>query len=477
MHISELLQAAGIVEPNCPPLHISGITFDSRTVREGFLFVAINGVQTDGHRYIEEAIAKGAVAIIGETEQGPLSVPYYQVASSRKALGQLAKRFYPDVMKKKTLIGITGTNGKTTTAFMIRHLLQAQGISCGLLGTVSVIINDHVLPSTHTTLDALKFHELMSQSDDDVIVMEVSSHGLEQHRVEGIEFDYAVFSNLENEHLDYHGSIEAYFTAKKKLFSYLKPTGKAVINGDNSWGQRLYEELRDQHREVLLLGGSNKETLLHEGQLVTQQHEKYLQLPLNVQGYHNKENAAIALLIVGDMGADLEVVATELHTFPGVPGRFERHEKSGHPSFIIDYAHTEQAFIKVLQSVKTFAEREVYHVFGFRGGRDTHKRQKMMEASLAYADHSILTFDDLNGLTEDEMILQLEQIPGFEECVFIADRTEALAYVYNQAKLEDWIVVTGKGHEDYQQDYDYPVNSDGKMVAFLQGTQISTSLK
>lgn len=208
---------------------IVGITDNSADVKPGYLFVAISGFQTDGHRYIDDAIRRGAAVIVGEQVMRDVPVPYIRVESSRRVLGLLAKNFYKNPAKQKVMIGITGTNGKTTTSYLLKYLLESAGYSCALIGTIQTIMNGKVQPSMNTTPNALALHRLLAESKDKIVIMEVSSHGLDQHRVSGVTFDYCLFTNLAHDHLDYHKTMENYFQAKRKLFSLLRDDGKAII--------------------------------------------------------------------------------------------------------------------------------------------------------------------------------------------------------------------------------------------------------
>ncbi|MFS0864438.1 Mur ligase family protein [Fredinandcohnia sp. 179-A 10B2 NHS] len=234
---------------------IKGITDNSSEISKGDLFVAISGYQKDGHDFINDAIKAGALAIIGERDTDSLTVPYFKVTNSRKSLGMLAKNYYNNPSKRKVMIGITGTNGKTTTSYLIRHVLEEQGITCSVIGTNQNIINGNIQPASQTTPSTLELHKLLQQSNDPIVILEVSSHGLAQHRIEGIEFDYCLFTNLGHDHLDYHSSIEEYFNTKQKLFDKLKPDGVAVINADDHYGNRILTSFTNRkNQKVISIG-------------------------------------------------------------------------------------------------------------------------------------------------------------------------------------------------------------------------------
>lgn len=221
-------------------VNITGISNNSKTVKPGDLFIAIAGYSIDGHKFIDQAIAAGAKAVIGEKEIGKQTVPYIKVTDSRKALALAAKRFYKNEQKKAIIIGITGTNGKTTTSYMLKHIVETCGHTCSLFGSVQNIVNGQILPATtNTTMDALELQRQLAASNDQVVIMEVTSHALMQYRVFGIEFDYGLFTNLSQDHLDYHGTMEAYFGAKLRLFEQLAPAGKAVIHAQGEWGKHF----------------------------------------------------------------------------------------------------------------------------------------------------------------------------------------------------------------------------------------------
>ena len=240
------------------PIDITGIQFHSQKVLPGSIFVAIRGNLTDGHDYIKNAIEAGAAAIIGEKHIEGLAVPYYRVENARKVLADVSASYYGYPSKKHKIIGITGTNGKTTTAFMLWHILHHAGISASLLSTVSTMINGKETDSTSTTPDALKLQEALSQSDDEYVVMEVSSHGIDQQRVRGIDFDVAIFTNLSHEHLDYHKDMQSYYGTKRSMFEQVKEDGYTVVNTDCPWGRQLYEDIENSSN-VITYGSGEKD--------------------------------------------------------------------------------------------------------------------------------------------------------------------------------------------------------------------------
>ena len=478
MKLNELLSTVGISTINNKHnIPVNGITFNSQDVKAGFLFVAISGTNNDGHAYIKDAISRGAIAVIGEKKIVNCEVPYFQVENTRKKLAYLAKAFYNNPTNNKILIGITGTNGKTTTSYMIKHILQSNGISCAVFGSISIIINNEEFSSTHTTLDPLTFHELAAKSKDQVIIMEVSSHGLDQQRVEGLEFDYCIFTNLEHEHLDYHKDMNSYYLAKQSLFTYLKSNGKAIIFSSNDWSERLHTYVNSIGKEVIKINGSSPAYTIDSNILIHQKNNNISSLSTHMQGKHNINNAATAFVTSVNFGIDPKDVESALRTFEGIPGRYQLFPHSNGATAVVDYAHTADAFHYILDTVKSQNAQMIYHVFGFRGNRDIQKRAQMIEMSLKFADRCILTLDDLNGVPKEQMIRELQVLAVHEKCVIYPDRTEAIQYAWNLAKAGDWVVITGKGNETYKQSYSLSTKSDIDTLNCLLGTDHSIKLE
>lgn len=471
MNLSKLLRSLSITINNSKyqNLDVKGIAFNSSKVKRGFLFIAISGNHSDGHRFINEAKKNGAIAIIGEQVLESLDVPYFHVPNSRKALALLAKTFYGNPTNNKIIIGITGTNGKTTTSYMLKHILETQRISCSLFGSISTIINGIENPSSHTTLDALTYHQLLSKSYDQVVIMEVSSHGLIQHRVEGIKFDYCIFTNLEHEHLDYHRDMDSYFIAKQSLFTHMKSNGIAIVHSSSEWGERLCTFVNSIEKQLIKINGINPTYTINDEEIFRNPivgTEGHL-LRTCMNGKHNIENAALAYSAAVSLELSPQKVVDALKDFNGIPGRYELIPHPTGATSIVDYAHTENAFYHILETVKSHEPRKIIHVFGFRGNRDVQKRKKMLNLSLKYCDHCILTFDDLNGVSSAQMIEDLESFGHHEKCVIIPDRTEAIKYAWEMAKNRDWVVITGKGNELYQQRYSIPTFSDSQTLQYL----------
>ncbi|MDX8288734.1 UDP-N-acetylmuramoyl-L-alanyl-D-glutamate--2,6-diaminopimelate ligase [Metabacillus indicus] len=456
---------------------ITGIEANSAKVKEGCLFTAISGYARDGHDYIEDAIRRGAAAVIGEKDLTGLPVPYIRVENSRDSLANLAAHFYDYPSRKHIMIGITGTNGKTTTSFMLRHILQHAGYSCALFGTVHNVINGQAYSSKNTTPDALELQRLLAESKDEVVIMEVSSHGLSQKRLEGIEFDLGLFTNLAHEHLDYHNTIEEYFEVKQQLFSKLKQGGQAIVSTHDEWGQKLTGILRKRNIEVSTFGSSKSDDLQFTSENdvhcsdfeVTEKGEK-LHFSMSIPGLHNIYNASMAYLAGRKIGVDGAKLIEGFRTFKDVPGRFEMYNHPEGATAVIDYAHTADAFEYILKTARDCGAKRIYHVFGFRGGRDESKRAEMMEISSRMSDCSVLTFDDLNGVNPAEMTEELKTYLvdcGKKEDMIIPDRTLAVQKAWEMAEAGDWILVTGKGSETYKDSYELPAGSDQETFRLL----------
>lgn len=461
-------------------IDIAGIQMDSRKVRKGDLFVAISGFKYDGHEYINEAIENGAIAVIGEKDL-VLDVPYIQVNDSRLALGSAASEFFEHPSRKHKIIGVTGTNGKTTVSYILKHILEHAGRTCSLLGTVSYIINNEVYEPSNTTPDALQMQELIAKSKDEFVVLEVSSHALKQYRIEGLELDFGLFTNLGHDHLDYHPTIEDYFEAKSLMYNYMKPDGVAVISQLSEWGDKLADLLVSKKIPVHSIGYKDshdlkigKIELNGKTKFEVEIGAKSYSLTYPSPGLHNVYNAAMAFLTALKIGIKPEVILSALKTFPGVPGRFEMISHPNGATFIVDYAHTQDALEYCLKAAKEHEATAIKHIFGFRGDRDKSKREPMVKASANLSDEFILTFDDLNGVEPYEMISVLTELNdafGKKKGKIIPDRTLAIQYAWETARTGEWILITGKGPEEYDNPYQLPTTTDVETLLYLKNLE------
>lgn len=482
MKLKHLINALEVdIEPEIADFFIKGVADNSSDVSKDYLFVAIKGFKSNGHDYIDDAVKRGASVVVGEMELDYLPVPYIKVANSRKALGIIANNFYHNPSKEKIMIGITGTNGKTTTSFMIKHILESNGYTCSLFGTIQNMINGEVCDSKNTTPGSLVLQRLLSESKDEIVIMEVSSHGLSQFRIEGITFDICLFTNLDHEHLDYHDTMEDYFQTKLLLFDYLRENGHAIVNTDNHWGKKLVGKLHDKKIVVHTLGQleSNQfqildlniksATLVHVAE-----EEEMVELSSPMIGVHNMYNTIMAYITAKLLGIKKEFISQALKQFKGVKGRFEMISLHNQATVIVDYAHTADAIYHCLTTAKKYGAKRIIHIFGFRGDRDESKRQGIIKVSTELSDQFILTVDDLNTVPLNEMMGILNKLNndyGNNKGIVLPDRTEAIKWAIENSKQGDWIIITGKGHELYKQSFRIPIHTDKETVLYIDNEE------
>lgn len=451
-------------------VEITGLSCDSRTVQNGFLFFALPGTVTDGSKFMAEAVQKGASAIIHESEtKNDLQVPQLQVENARLVMAKLASRFFKHPTEKFYLSGVTGTNGKTTTTYLLEKIWFREII--GVIGTVNTRYKKTIIPSTHTTPDSIEIQKIfdeMSREEIRTVVIEVSSHALEQRRVASSHFDSAVFTNLTQDHLDYHLTMEAYYQAKKLFFTEVlsqssKRDKMAIINADDPYGQRLMKEieglypirtfsLRDPKADITALNAKHS---IQGTEAEIKFQDKTVLLNTNLLGAHNLKNILAALLVALHRDPDLEFHCEQLREVV-IPGRLERVLDS---NFFVDYAHTPDALENVLSAVRGVMQKgRLIVVFGCGGDRDKGKRPLMGRAVADFADVLIVTSD--NPRTEDPKQIIQEILPGIRPIkkdydgglgvMVEVDRRLALEKAVALAKPDDVVVVAGKGHEDYQ---------------------------
>ena len=437
---------------------IDHITCDSRQVKPGSLFVAVKGSSADGHAFIKQAIARGAAAIVSE-KAVKSSVPVLVVRDSRHALAYASRRFYNYPDQSLIMIGVTGTNGKTTITYLLESLLNACGLRCGLLGTVQYRWPGHQEAASHTTPDAVRLYQTlreMVRSQVKAVAMEVSSHALDQYRVSGIEYRAAIFTNLTHDHLDYHQNMDAYAQAKARLFRQLSPEGTGLINSDDPYGRLILEQCQGKCKTF----GENGDPayriercrLTTEGsyfQLIRDNEKMQFFTPL--LGDFNVVNAAAAAITALELGQDIEQIREGLSGFERVPGRMEGFRSPGGFWVIVDYAHTPDALKNALKTARKFTSNHLITVFGCGGDRDRRKRPAMGRIAAELSDHAIVTSD--NPRTEDpERIIRdiLEGLPASASFQVVEDRETAIREALIQAKPGDTVMIAGKGHEDYQ---------------------------
>jgi UDP-N-acetylmuramoyl-L-alanyl-D-glutamate--2,6-diaminopimelate ligase len=443
-------------------ISIDSIEMDSRSVRSNTLFVAIKGVTSDGHEYISKAIEKGAVAIVCQNlpEQILPNIVYLQVENSAKILGQLASTFYDFPSEKMTVVGVTGTNGKTTTASLLFNLYTSIGFKCGLLSTIEVKIGDKVLPSTHTTPDAISIQSFMNEMVKNGCThcfMEVSSHAIDQYRIEGIDFDGAIFTNITHDHLDYHKTFSHYLDTKKRFFDDLKGSAVSITNIDDKNGNFMLQNTAAKKVSYALksMGDyrcSILDTFTEGMSLKIEGKEIYTQL----SGEFNAYNILAVYAMASELGMDREVLDIAISKLKPIQGRFQTvisHVKK--IIGIIDYAHTPDALEKLLYEAKRLKkENNLISVVGCGGNRDREKRPKMAQIACEYSDKVLLTSDNPRDENPVDIIKEMKEgLDGtmLKSTLTIVDRQEAIRTACMLSNAGDIIVIAGKGHETYQE--------------------------
>ena len=459
MLFSELVKDQGCRLVNfTTDFEVKRIEYDSRRVKPGDIFSCVVGTFMDGHTFAESAMKNGAYALIVEREL-PLPVTQIIVPNSRRAMAELAMKLYGYPAKQLRVIGVTGTNGKTTTTYMIKSVAEKCGLKVGLIGTIRNIIGDRVISTQRTTPESTELQEIMRMMADegvDLVVMEVSSHSLDQERVYGIEFEIGGFTNLTQDHLDYHKTFDNYLAAKKKLF---ERSGFAVINADDPYSGKLLEGLDIPRmtyavREPADIYANDIEICVRDVEFDMTCPEGTAHISVPIPGLFNVFNAMLAAGICLKLGFPLDKIAEGLADVSGVTGRMESLPTDGFPfSVILDFAHTPDGLINLLTSVREFAKGRVISVFGCGGDRDHAKRPIMGEAAGRYSDFCVVTSD--NPRSEDPMAIIGNVLDGVNktavEYVVIQNRREAIKYALTHAKPDDVIVLAGKGHETYQE--------------------------
>jgi len=455
---------------------ITGLAYDSRRVKPGTLFAALRGEKVDGHSFIEPAIAAGAVAVLGENIEADPRITTVKAIDARAALAEAAAAFYQFPAQRLKMLGVTGTNGKTTTTFLIKHICEKELLRCGLLGTVRYEVGDRILPAARTTPESLDVQELLSQMRSagcKAAAMEVSSHALAQNRVRCIEWDCAVFTNLTQDHLDYHGTMEKYFDAKSLLFTGLagqKKKATAVINADDRYGERL---TRMCGVPVVTYGlGARADFRASEVRtdfsgtsyhLDAQGKSFLVRLPLI--GRFNVYNSLAAIAAAASVGIEVRNAVVALANAPHVPGRLEAAPVKRQFRVFVDYAHTDDALINVMKTLRELSPKRLIVVFGCGGNRDKAKRPKMAAAVDQLADWGIITSDNPRKEEPEAIIEDIKKGYRGSNYEVIVDRREAIFKAVAMAQPRDIVLLAGKGHEAYQEFADHTVPFDDVHVA------------
>lgn len=451
-------------------IEINQVCYDSRKVQKGDLFVAIRGTLNDGNKYITESIERGALVIVTDQDCAiddsylmHKGVAKILVPDARIALAIISGNYYEHADRDLILIGVTGTNGKTTTTYLIQHLFKCAGKTMGLIGTIEYDFGDERVPANHTTPESLELHQMfsrMKQSGCTSVSMEVSSHALDQNRVYGINFDTAVFTNLTQDHLDYHGTMDNYFEAKKKLFTQIKDQGTAIINVDDEWGAKLCE--LSKHRTITYsinnpadVRASNIVTYADGIVIdVTTNHKRFQVKSLLIGGF-NVYNILSTVAVGKAFGFDDEIIQNAVCSAKQIPGRFERIVSPGGWTVVIDYAHTPDALKNVLMTLQQLRDvnrgNKIICIFGCGGERDVSKRPLMGRISSEFSDVTIVTSDNPRSEDPEKVIDDIMSgVVGGKKVLRESDREQAIHLGLSMAQRGDLVLIAGKGHEEYQ---------------------------
>lgn len=470
--LSDLFDGVATVADAYAATAVSGLSYRSDLTRQGDVFFCVPGFRRDGHDFAADAVSRGAVAVVCE-HAVEVPVPTLLVPDSRAALAHVAARFHGHPSRDLDIVGITGTNGKTTTTYLLDSVLRRAGRRTGVIGTVETRIGDERLPSARTTPESADLQELFARmvaGGVDAVSMEVSSHAIDLHRVDGVRFAVAAFTNLTQDHLDYHHTLEEYWSVKRRLFTDLD-VGERVIDIDNPYGEQLARSLPGART----VGRSASADVRAENELpaadstvfdlVTERGTVAVELPL--PGAYNVSNALVAAGCALALGVDLETVAAGLSEAPQVPGRLERVDEGQDFTVLVDYAHTPDSLAKAIAAVRAVTPGRVITVFGCGGDRDPEKRPLMGAAAGAGSDVVVVTSDNPRSEDPVGIILQIED--GLHEAdaehTAEVDRRSAIAHAIGIARSGDAVLIAGKGHEDYQIFSDHTIHFDDREVA------------
>ncbi|HEX5983379.1 MAG TPA: UDP-N-acetylmuramoyl-L-alanyl-D-glutamate--2,6-diaminopimelate ligase [Solirubrobacterales bacterium] len=457
-------------------VEIRDLAYDSRKVEPGTLFFCVRGERADGHEFGPRAVEEGAAALVVERELTDLAVPQVVVSDSRAAMAPLAARFWGDPTSELQMVGVTGTNGKTTTAFLVHEILRSANVRCGLLGTVKQIVGGVEREVVRTTPEAIELQSAfrqMLEGGDEACAMEVSSHAMTLHRADAIHFDVAVFTNLTQDHLDFHTDMEDYFLAKRKLFEAGPKT--AIVNVDDPYGRRLASEFEcvtfsaegaeaDYSAADVEFDASGASFRVGE-----------LRLRTGLPGHFNVANALGAFAAAEALGVGEEIAAAGLAKAARVPGRFEPVDEGQGFSVLVDYAHTPDSLENVLRAARRLTEGRLIAVFGAGGDRDRDKRPKMGRAGAELSDLVVVTSDNPRSEDPEQIVAEVaggaSGAAGAGGLVVVVDRREAIERAVSVAGPGDVVVIAGKGHEQGQE------FADGVKLPFDDVTVAREALK
>ena len=473
LNLSQLLPTTEAVGPEGLRAQVTGIAYRSDRVRPGDAFFCVPGFVHDGHEFAADAAARGASVLVTSHMVDIPAIPQVVVADTRQALALASAVFFGDPSHRMALVGVTGTNGKTTTAYIIDSILREAGHTTGIVGTVETRIAGAREPAGRTTPESRDLQALLAHMIDegvDAAVMEVSSHAIDLHRVDGVRFAVAAFTNLSQDHLDYHPSIEEYFSVKSRLFRHVAPDSQ-VVNIDDEHGRRLVVQTGAEWTVGVSPEARVRATRIEMGlrstslDLVTPQGTRRLALPLT--GAFNVSNALVAAGCGLALGIPLDTVVAGLEAAPQVPGRLERIEEGQPFAVFVDYAHTPDGLEKAITAVRAVTAGRVITVFGCGGDRDPAKRPLMGHAAASLSDIAIVTSD--NPRSEDPVGIILQVEDGMTHCAASkhveVDRRHAIGLALSLAREGDAVLIAGKGHEDYQIFADRTIHFDDREVA------------
>jgi UDP-N-acetylmuramoyl-L-alanyl-D-glutamate--2,6-diaminopimelate ligase len=466
MKLAELIKSLGPVKGDLSELdfEVKGVSCDSRKTAGGFVFVAIKGTKADGSEFVGQALQNGAQAIVLRSEGRSLKIReknkvlFIEVPDDRKALAALASSFYGDPSKQLKVIGVTGTNGKTTVTYLIEAILKECGFVPGVIGTINCRYRNKIMDSGNTTPGPLDLQAMLKDMRDSGVthaVMEVSSHALDQGRTENINFSSAIFTNLTQDHLDYHKNMEDYFLAKSKLFSRLSSSAKAIINSDDDFGSRLKKLSRgkvitygiEKNSDVRAFG---LDLGLSSSELILRTKKGQERFKIKLIGKHNLYNVLAAFSWAQSEALDPVKIKRALEKFDLVPGRLEKIDLGKDFSVFVDYAHTEDALFNVLNALSQLRHKRIIVVFGCGGERDKSKRPKMGKVVSQLADYAIITNDNPRSEEPEQIIKEIKAGIKKDNFCVIPERMKAIKKSLSLAKKGDIVLVAGKGHEDYQ---------------------------
>jgi len=463
MKCKDLLEEVRLVEfYGNPEQEITGLSYSSKKIEPGYIFFALKGQKADGHDFLAEVIEKGASLVVSERPRpAELHLNWLQVLDVREAMAQIAASFYGHPSLKLKMVGITGTKGKTTTSYLLEHILKTAGLTPGLIGTIEYRWKDKKMVAERTTPESPDIQRILKEMVDDGVthcVMEVSSHSLDLKRVYRIGFDVAIFTNLSGEHLDYHESMEKYFEAKKKLFFLNHKRQASIVNIDDPWGEKLIAELPMK----TITYGFRPEAIIKAENFVLEENGMKatvsfpggtLNLKTSLLGKHNLYNILAAVSAALALGITPSLIGKAISTAGCVPGRFEVIPTSLGFKAVVDYAHTDAALENLLLTVKSLSPKRIILVFGCGGDRDRSKRPRMGEVAARLADWTIITSDNPRSEDPEKIIDEIEQgflRAGSKNYERETDRRKAIEKALRLARKGDFVLIAGKGHENYQ---------------------------